>query len=253
MKKSKIIIIFIVTFLVLAVSFVFPSIFFKWQDSKLYNAADLADVNELSLSLSSEMSLLEKAELVCNYDSSVELDTGRFMNSEQAIASADAEIESLAKSLYIDISEVKRNVVSCYPTLNSGSNHEKNNSVILWHITYDLDTASLYLGTDDETGKILSFSFYDHSFFDTESSEPFTVSEKEAMGLYGDPEADASFEESLVALTVWFSEYLNFEYIDIYPGENNNIFIATEPVPHMGSQFHIAASCFYNYITFNTP
>lgn len=212
MKKIKTALIFLLTFMIVAASFVFPSLLFRAQDSGLESQIEETEINEVSLSLVSDISMVQKLLLVNYYDSSVNLDTGRFMDSEKATETAIKEIHSFVdvlgsadsgyNGLYIDF-PLESSLLHCYPMLNSKTTSDTNFSAIIWYLAFQYDSdeesCTLSVALDDESGKVLHFYLY--------------LNDETGTSEYDGMESDASYDTKADYVSPEeYTDNIDFEY-----------------------------------------
>ena len=157
-NRLKGLILIISTLAIAAASFFLPQLILSIQDSRLFGGAQMVEVEEIGLSLVSNLSKLDKLRFAGEYSAStIELETGRYMDSDDAdlcfryIISGmgffsglwDIEAEDPEGLLTLESSSVALNIDS------SGS------SMVVWTLDYSFDGGRVQVELDDETGLLL--------------------------------------------------------------------------------------------------
>lgn len=128
-----------------------PDTLFTYIDSKSQGTIEKQDIEQTELDFLTEMSLFEKLSLK-NITSEISLKNGAINNKASIISIFINFTNSVCPCDLIEDN------VDCVPYLCSDNEH--NNSFILWRVDYVNKYVTIHADIDDETGCVLSYSFY---------------------------------------------------------------------------------------------
>lgn len=157
-NKLKGFILIISTLAIAAASFFLPQLILSIQDNQIFGRSQMVEVEEIGLSLVSNLSKLDKLRFAGESSAStIELETGRYMDSDDAdlcfryiisglgyyTGAWDIAVEDQKGLLTLESHSVALNIDS------SGS------SMVVWTLDYSFDGGSVRVELDDETGLLL--------------------------------------------------------------------------------------------------
>ena len=145
---------------VVIISFFLPQLILTLQDKNYSRGYEQVQVDDIGLSLISDLSPIEKLSFAAQPASTVELETGRYLDADSAdqIVLSFFEVIGLysglwdSTSIYYDGSFF---LESSFVGLNMDS---QGRSMIIWELSYSFDYGSFQIRLDDETGLILGCS-----------------------------------------------------------------------------------------------
>lgn len=147
MKRLRTYILIIAAVIIAAAGFMLPSVILGIQDSRLHSAVETFEIDEVDLSLFSNLSVSEKLVLTSSGGGQeVSLETGRFMDKDGAVAAAVDFLDMFG----VDVGDT---VPECTVFLKIGENGQ---TIVLWKVKYATEDYELSLSIDDETGLVLA-------------------------------------------------------------------------------------------------
>ena len=144
-----------------------PKIVSYGQDAENAGNITVQDITSIGIDLASSLSIYDKLEIVRSAVYSQELETGKYMNAEQAMNTIYKEVDSfitIAREYGIQMPDIYTKEITNYFVSNmiaSDESSEGSNakSGIFWFFSVNITDASILdVVLDDETGKILSIS-----------------------------------------------------------------------------------------------
>lgn len=209
MRNKRVIIAVVLTALTAAACFFLPAIALRIQDLRLSGSVGTASMDEADLSLFSNLTTVQKMLLISSQASRVTLDTGRFMDTEQAAEAASSALLSIG----IIADELTSSQPECRASLLVG---EDDSSIVLWTVRFSEQTFDITLILDDETGMILGFRFY--------GIVPFFSSEIEAVDGNVSKSGDYdTYDIFHLVLDTYFYEYLELNSPNILISGDNTV------------------------------
>lgn len=203
MKKLRSYILIASAFIIAVLGLMLPSVILHIQDIRLEKTVDVFEIDEVDLTLLSNLSTVQKLVLTSSSTQTISLDTGRFMNEEEAV-NASNEVLTLFGMSSTDIDGITPECSVCLKSDNDGQ------SIVLWDITYTSDDFTLTISLDDETGLMLALEIH-RSPADTDSS------------IYTDSYYGTAVSDVLYNCTeIYFLKYLGLDYIDPPVIDGNN-------------------------------
>ncbi len=157
-NKLKGFILIISTLAIAAASFFLPQLILSMQDNQLFGGAQMVEVEEIGLSLVSNLSKLDKLRFAGEYSAStIELETGRYMDSDDADLCFRYIISGMG--YYTELWDIEVEDPNGLLTLESSSvalNIDSNgSSMVVWTLDYTFDGGTVEVDLDDETGLLL--------------------------------------------------------------------------------------------------
>ncbi|MGN0517766.1 MAG: hypothetical protein ACI4II_03475 [Acutalibacteraceae bacterium] len=129
-----------------------PNTLFTYIDSKSQGTIETQDIEQAELDFLTEMSLFEKLSFK-NITSEISLTNGAINNKASII-----NIFINFTIFYVCQYNLMEDNINCVPYLRSDNVH--NYSFIVWSVDYINEYVTIHADIDDETGCVLSYSFY---------------------------------------------------------------------------------------------
>ncbi len=145
---------------VVTISFFLPQLILTLQDKNYYGGYEQMQVDDIGLSLISDLTPIEKLSFAAQPVSTVELEAGRYLDIDSANQIVMSFLDDI--SLYSGLWDFT--AVYCQDELipesaSVGLNMDsQGKSMIIWDLSYTFEYGSFQIRLDDETGLILGCS-----------------------------------------------------------------------------------------------
>ena len=154
---------YLITVLVLAATaiagFTMPSILLEWQDEQRLENSEIQAAEEVLLASQTNMTLIEKIQLMQNdMVTTIEMKEGKNYTADGMIKNVQQELKTLSELGILELEQSDLNYgvegIHFWVDIEGGAQ-----SVLLWTVYAGSGDGELWMVVDDETGKILTFTY----------------------------------------------------------------------------------------------
>lgn len=154
---------YLITAMVLAVTaiagFTMPSMLLEWQDEQRLENSEIQAAEEVLLTSQTNMTLIEKIQLMQNdMVTTIEMKEGKNYTADGMIVNVQQELKTLSELGILELEQSDLNYgvegIHFWVDIEGGAR-----SVLLWTVYAGSWDGDLWMVVDDETGKILTFTY----------------------------------------------------------------------------------------------
>ncbi|MBO5159446.1 MAG: hypothetical protein J6B94_07635 [Lachnospiraceae bacterium] len=202
---------YVITALILiitaAAGFTIPPNLLKWQDEKRLEQSHTETAEEVIVTATTDMTLVEKLQLMKKDTiTTMPLETGKKYNQYSIKVKVQEEVKKLYSLSLSDLRQdhnISYEVADVYFVLDR---EDGKKSMIFWEVYVSTDDYEAWLIVDDETGKILQFS--EMTLYDTSA-------------VVGEEQVSESDLKALEILAEKWGEYLGCELLETRGGSQD--------------------------------